>query len=133
MKHVLRRESDLRDSEWLATLARYGLVRPSFIPGTRLERLRQLTRTHTRLRDVVTKLKGQMHRLLDEGGLRMGGILTDVLSASDRRMLEGVKGKARAKLDRLRDGLDAQMREMLDMQLCRSCVLSLGVPLNASD
>ena len=126
-------KSDLRDSEWLATLARYGLVRPSFVPDARLERLRQLTRTHTRLRDVATKLKGQVHRLLDEGGLRIGGILTDVLAASGRHMLEGlvrgdsveallegVKGKARAKLDRLRaalqEGLDAQTREMLDMQ-----------------
>ena len=133
VKHVPGRKSDLRDSEWLATLARYGLVRPSFVPDARLERLRQLTRTHTRMRDVATKLKGQLHRLLDEGGLRIGGILTDVLGASGRHMLEGlvrgdsveallegVKGKARAKLDRLRDalqdGLDAQTRELLDMQ-----------------
>ena len=81
----------------------------------RLERLWQLTRTHTRMRDVATKLKDQLHRLQDEGGLRIGGILTDVLGASGRHLLEGlvrrdnveallerVKGKARAKLDRLR-------------------------------
>ena len=73
---------------------------------------------------------------VDEGGLRIGGILTDVLGASGRHiveglvrgdsveaLLEGLKGKARAKLDRLRyalqDGLDALTREMLDVQLCR--------------
>ena len=31
-----------------------------------------------------------MHRLLDESGPRIGGILTDVLGTSDRHMLEGL-------------------------------------------
>lgn len=86
-----------------------------------------------RLWDVATKLRVQPYRLPDEGGLHVGGILTDVLAASGRHMpeglvrediiealLDGLKGKARANLDRLRDvlhdGLDRQTRELLDMQ-----------------
>ena len=32
IKHVPGRKTDMADSEWLAVLARFGLVRPSFIP-----------------------------------------------------------------------------------------------------
>ena len=46
-RHVTRvpgRETDVSDSQWLATLARYGPVNPSFVPPPRLENLRRLTR-----------------------------------------------------------------------------------------
>ena len=52
-----------------------------------------------------------LHRMLDEGGLRIGGILTDLFGLSGRNlldglvegrdpehMLQGVKGKARKKI-----------------------------------
>ena len=90
VKRVPGRKDDVTDSVWLATLARYGLARPSFVPDARLEELRQLTRLHTRLRGVATKLKGMLHRLLDESGIRLGGILTDVLGVSGQRLLEGL-------------------------------------------
>ena len=124
VKRVPGRKDDVTDSVWLATLARYGLARPSFVPDARLEELRQLTRLHTRLRGVATKLKGMLHRLLDESGIRLGGILTDVLGVSGQRLLEGlaeghdpeamllgVKGRARKKLERLRDALQQGLPE----------------------
>ena len=124
VKRVPGRKDDVTDSVWLATLARYGLARPSFVPDARLEELRQLTRLHTRLRGVATKLKGMLHRLLDESGIRLGGIPTDVLGVSGQRLLEGlaeghdpeamllgVKGRARKKLERLRDALQQGLPE----------------------
>ena len=79
-----------------------------------------------------------MHRMLDEGGLRIGGILTDLFGLSGRNLLDGllagqdpeqmvagVKGNARKKIpalvDALRQGLDegakplvVLLRDMLD-------------------
>ena len=44
VKHVPGRKTDMSDSEWLAVLARFGLVRGSFIPPKDLRELRLISR-----------------------------------------------------------------------------------------
>ena len=97
--------------------------RPSFLAPPRLEELRRLTRLYARTRRLASMLRNMLHRLLDESGLRIGGILTDLFELSGRNLLDGlleghepeqmvagVKGKARKKvpalLDALAQGLD---------------------------
>ena len=138
VKRVPGRKTDVSDSQWLATLARYGLVNPSFLAPPPLEDLRRLTRLYARKRRVASTLRNMVHRMLDESGLRIGGILTDLFGLSGRNLLDGlvagrdpeqmmagVKGKARKKipalLDALGKGLDegakplvVLLRDMLD-------------------
>ena len=138
VKRVPGRKTDVSDSQWLATLARYGLVSPSFLAPPKLEELRRLTRLYARTRRLASMLRNMLHRMLDESGLRIGGILTDLFGLSGRNLLDGllkgrepeqmmagVKGKARKKvpalLDALGQGLDegakplvGLLREMLD-------------------
>ena len=112
VKRVPGRKTDVSDSQWLATLARYGLVSPSFLAPPKLEELRRLTRlyAHGRVgwpRCCATCCTG----CWDESGLRIGGILTDLFGLSGRNLLDGllkghepeqmvagVKGKARKKV-----------------------------------
>ena len=118
VKRVPGRKTDVSDSQWLATLARYGLVNPSFVAPPRLEDLRRLTRLYARTRRVSSTLRNMLHRLLDESGLRIGGILTDLFGLSGRNLLDGlvaghdpeqmvagVKGNARKKIPALLDAL----------------------------
>ena len=138
VKRVPGRKTDVSDSQWLATLARYGLVNPSFLAPPPLEDLRRLTRLYARTRRVASTLRNMLHRMLDESGLRIGGILTDLFGLSGRNLLDGlvaghdpeqmvagVKGNARKKipalLDALGKGLDdgakslvVLLRDMLD-------------------
>ena len=138
VKRVPGRKTDVSDSQWLATLARYGLVSPSFLAPPKLEELRRLTRLYARTRRLASMLRNMLHRMLYESGLRIGGILTDLFGLSGRNLLDGllegrepeqmvagVKGKARKKvpalLDALGQGLDegakplvVLLREMLD-------------------
>ena len=138
VKRVPGRKTDVSDSQWLATLARYGLVNPSFVAPPQLEDLRRLTRLYARTRRVASTLRNMLHRMLDESGLRIGGILTDLFGLSGRNLLDGlvegrdpeqmmagVKGNARKKipalLDALGKGLDdgakplvVLLRDMLD-------------------
>ena len=120
-RHVKRapgRKTDVSDSQWLAMLARYGLVCPSFVAPPRLEELRRLTRLHARTRRMASTLRNMLHRMLDESGLRIGGILTDLFGLSGRNLLDGlvagqapeqmvagVKGNARKKIPALLDAL----------------------------
>ena len=71
-------------------LARYGLVCPSFVAPPPLEELRRLTRLHARTRRVASTLRNMLHRMLDESGLRIGGILTDLFGLSGRNLLDGL-------------------------------------------
>ncbi len=65
VKRVPGRKTDVSDSQWLATLARYGLVSPSFVAPPQLEELRRMTRLHARTRRVASTLRNMMHRVLD--------------------------------------------------------------------
>ncbi|MCB0369365.1 MAG: IS110 family transposase, partial [Bdellovibrionales bacterium] len=47
VKNVPGRKTDINDSHWLATLHRFGLVRPSFIPEGIFQRMRLLSRHRT--------------------------------------------------------------------------------------
>ena len=85
VKRVPGRKTDVSDSQWLATLARHGLVNPSFVAPPRLEDLRRLTRLYARTRRLASTLRNMLHRMLDEGGLRIGGILTDLFGLSGRK------------------------------------------------
>lgn len=124
VKRVPGRKTDVSDSQWLATLARYGLVSPSFLAPRQLEELRRLTRLHARTRGLASKLRNMLHRLLDESGLRIGGILADLFGLSGRNLLDGllegrdpeqmvvgVKGKARKKIPALLDALGQGLDE----------------------
>lgn len=124
VKRVPGRKTDVSDSQWLATLARYGLVSPSFLAPPQLEELRRLTRLHARTRGLTSKLRNMLHRLLDESGLRIGGILADLFGLSGRNLLDGllegrdpeqmvvgVKGKARKKIPALLDALGQGLDE----------------------
>jgi len=70
IKHVPGRKTDMSDSEWLAVLARFGLVRSSFI---RPQDLRELQSTRLNkadpwvyLKDVLTRLPTQLNSRLEE-------------------------------------------------------------------
>ena len=49
MKNVPGRKTDMNDSHWIAQLHRFGLIRPSFVPGGVYQRLRLLSRHRTNL------------------------------------------------------------------------------------
>ena len=70
VKRVPGRKTDVSDSQWLATLARYGLVSPSFLAPPQLEELRRLTRLYARTRRLASMLRNMLHRMLDESGAR---------------------------------------------------------------
>lgn len=90
VKHVPGRKTDIADSEWLAQLGRFGLVRGSFIPPKDLRELRLVSRYRKKLSGVLAGEKNRMHKLLDDAGIRLGGVVSDINGVSARRMIEGL-------------------------------------------
>ncbi len=69
VKKVPGRKTDTRDAEWLAMLARAGLLRGSFIPPERLPTLRQVGRHHQKITAMRAMEKNRLVKVLMGRGL----------------------------------------------------------------
>lgn len=78
VKHVPGRKTDMSDSHWLAVLARFGLVRGSFIPPQDLRELRLLSRYRRKLSAMRASEVNRLHKILDDGGIKLGGVVSDI-------------------------------------------------------
>jgi transposase len=90
IKQVPGRKSDTTDSEWLAELAAYGLVRASLVPGQRIYQLRDLTRHRHRLIAQRGDEARRVLSLLESAGLKFGIVASDIMGVSVRRMLDAL-------------------------------------------
>lgn len=94
VKQVPGRKTDVKDSQWLARLGRYGLVRGSFIPPKDLRELRLVARYRTKLVGTLAGEKNRLHKTLDDAGVRLGNVVTDINGVSAREIIAGlVEGK----------------------------------------
>jgi transposase len=118
VKHVPGRKTDMNDSQWLAVLARFGLVRGSFIPPQDLRELRLVSRYRRKLTAMRASEINRLHKILDDGGIKLGGVVSDINGLSARAMVAGlIEGKsitalldmARGRLKLRRDDLQAAL------------------------
>lgn len=99
VKQVPGRKTDVKDSQWLARLARYGLVRASFIPPKDLRELRLIARYRTKLVGTLAGEKNRLHKTLDDAGVRLGNVVTDINGVSAKGIIAGlVEGKPMSEL-----------------------------------
>lgn len=90
IKHVPGRKTDVADSEWLAVLARFGLVRGSFIPPQDLRELRLVSRYRRKLSAMLAAETNRLHKILDDGGIKLGAVVSDIKGVSARAMVAGL-------------------------------------------
>lgn len=95
VKNVPGRKTDVGDAQWLATLARAGLLRGSFIPPARLRELRLVSRQRQNLVSQLAATKNRLHKVLTDGGIRLGVVVSDVHGVAARRMVNAlIAGKS---------------------------------------
>ena len=90
IKHVPGRKTDMADSEWLAVLARFGLVKASFIPPRDLRELRLVSRYRRKLSAMCASEINRLHKILDDGGIKLGGVVSDINGVSARAMVSAL-------------------------------------------
>ena len=124
LQQVPGRKSDVRDSEWLAQLLECGLLRRSLVPPAPIRDLRELTRYRKRQVEDRTQEVNRLYRVLEDAGVKLATVMTDVMGRSGRAMLDALvggstdadavadlaKGRLRAKLPALRLALESQLR-----------------------
>lgn len=84
------RKSDVIDAGWICQMVEHGLVAPSLVPPPPIRRLRRLTRRRATLIAERTREKNRMAALLEDAGIKLGVVATDILGMSGRRMIEAL-------------------------------------------
>ena len=124
LKQVPGRKTDVLDSKWLAIVGRIGLIRPSFVPSKDFGELRVITRQRQKLMPSLSAEKNRLHKVLDDAGIRLGGVVSDINGASSRAMIAGLiegrppvelvafaKGRLKDKTPELLEALDEPLGE----------------------
>lgn len=89
------RKSDLADVKRLVRRFAAGELMLSFIPEPEQRSWRMVTRGRLQLIRERVQLQNQIESLLEEGGIKLSSVITDLLGASGRRILRAMaKGEA---------------------------------------
>jgi transposase len=95
LKKVPGRKSDVSDAAWIADLVAHGLVRPSFVPPPGIRRLRDLTRYRTALTQERTREIQRLEGVLEDAGIKLDCVASDLMGKSARTMLAALIGGER--------------------------------------
>src|SRR5438128_10547644 len=80
------RKTDVKDAEWLAELLEHGLLRGSFVPPPAIRKLRDLTRYRKRLIQTRADECQRIQKTLEDAGLKLSSVATDLLAVSGTAM-----------------------------------------------
>lgn len=125
IKKVPGRKSDVSDAEWIARLVESGPVRASFVPPPPVRVLRDLTRYRTSLMHERTREVQRLHAVLEDAGIKLDTVASDIMGKSGRDMLaaliagqrdprvlaELAQRRMRSKIPALTEALDGRFRE----------------------
>jgi transposase len=132
MRNLPDRKTDIRDSQWIAELHRYGWLRPSFIPPQAVAELRARTRYRKTLIAARTAEGQRLAKTLEDAGIKIDSVASRLLGVSGRAMIEALiagerdpqtlaglaRGLLRHKLEELRAACDGQF-SAAHAQMCR--------------
>ena len=82
MKNVPGKKTDMRDSEWISTLLRAGLLNGSFIPEKRIREFRDLNRYRKSVIRDITSQKNRIEKFLQSSGFRLSFFISDFFGAA---------------------------------------------------
>ena len=109
---------------WIAQLLEHGLLRGSFVPPVPIRELRDLTRYRKALVHDRTRVANRLHKALEDAGVKLASVASDILGVSGRAMLQALaqgttdpellaelaRGRLRGKLPALRAALAGRFR-----------------------
>jgi transposase len=122
VKNVPGRKTDVNDAAWLAQLCECGLLRGSFVPDPVIAQLRDLTRNRKKLIEERSRETQRIQKLLEDAGIKLDSVVSDVLGVSGRQMLDALlagaqdpaalaelaHGRMRGKIPLLRQALEGR-------------------------
>ena len=114
MKNVPGKKTDMRDSEWISTLLRAGLLNGSFIPEKRIREFRDLNRYRKSIIRDITSQKNRIEKFLQSSGFRLSSFVSDIFGASGRNIIWYLIEHGQIDRAALDSCLKAQTRKRID-------------------
>lgn len=125
VKNLPGRKTDVSDAAWLAQLGSHGLLHGSLVPPEPIRELRDLTRTRTAIVRERAREIQRLEKLLEDAGIKLSSVATDITGASGRAMLQALiegqrdpvvlanlaKRRLRSKIPELTEALTGRFRE----------------------
>ena len=119
------RKTDVADAAWLAELLEHGLLRSSFVPPPAIRQLRDVTRYRKRLIQEHSSECQRIQKTLEDAGIKLDSVASDVLGVSGRLMLKALvagerdpevlaemaKRRLRSKIPKLREAMHGRFTE----------------------
>lgn len=90
IKQVPGRKTDVKDSEWIATVIQKDLVRGSYVPGKLIQELRQYERRYVRLCEQSTRIEQELDRQLHRCNIQITNYATKIGSASVIKVVKAI-------------------------------------------
>jgi len=81
------RKTDVSDAAWLCQMGECGLLKASFVPPEPIRQLRDLTRYRATLAAERTREASRLEKELEDAGIKLSSVATDILGVSARAML----------------------------------------------
>ena len=75
---------------WLSRLCQFGLTSPSYVPPPLFRELREISRYRRKLVQRRSCVRNRVHKVLDNRGIRLGGILSDIFGLNGRLILNAL-------------------------------------------
>jgi transposase len=119
IKAVPGRKTDVKDSEWIAELLRYGLIRASFVPPKGQRELRELTRMRSSFVKERASLVNRLQKVLESANIKLASVASDVNGVSGKAILQAMiaGGSTPEQMAELAQGRLRRKRELLSQAL----------------
>jgi transposase len=87
VKGLPGRKTDVSDAAWLCQMGECGLLKASFVPPEPIRQLRDLTRYRSSLATERSREAQRLEKELEDAGIKLSSVATDILGVSGRAML----------------------------------------------
>jgi transposase len=125
MKQLPGRKTDINDSQWIARLLRWGLLKPSLIPPKPIRELREMCRYRKKMTQGITAEKNRVHKTLEDANIKIASVATEIFGVSGLAMIDALiagnltpqetaelaRGRMRSKIPELAEALVGKVEE----------------------
>lgn len=134
IRNIPGKKTDKADSEWIAKITRYDLIKPSFIPPSQIRDARMISRLRKDLLQMRSCVRQIIHGILQGAGIKLSSCLTDVTGTSGTNLInllisgaeydsDVIKKKVysglRNKVEQIKESMDGYVRPIHRESLSR--------------
>jgi transposase len=114
LKKVPGKKSDVKDSEWIASLLRCGLIPASFIPPKPIRELRELNRTRRKLVGTMASEKNRIQKVLEDANIKLASVVSKIDGVSSMNMIKALLKKDKLSREEIADMSRGKLKNKVD-------------------